>query len=546
MAKHGLSWLFLISIFMVLMPGLLVAQKAKRKRNFVGRQVTELPDFIRKHYDTTGVIKPVGRYPDFSIVGYTENGSESGRAPDYKVFKVQDYGAMPDDGKDDVDAIQRAVDAAVKNGSGIVLFPRGRFDFDVERVQTFVTVKGSNIIIRGYGPGPGETELVDHKISTWPDKSKKWLSGTYPSFFKVGDGIKADLEELLATVKPFRQHETSVQVESAAKLKVGQVVCLAIKAKEKSDSSVLWAATYPSRVIGRNLARLEGDEAFKIRQLYRIKRIEGNVVEFDAPLLVSSQANWQAELYDAHITASNIIIEGFRLTAPFTEEFVHHKNPEHDNGADGIKITTAVNCLVRGVEFRNVTTAVGISNSLYCSVERCRIVGNRGHNGYLLVGNTTRCLVSRCQGGNQMHTFGLSGYASGNVMTQCIMSDPGGIDCHGGLGMFNLIDAMDGGVYASGGAAGNTPPGIGTGLVFYNWAMGALHPYNFQIAGPTISTIATPGCALVGVYNKNRWPVMVDKSYQTATDQSDALWIESLDRPFEPASLLEFMINLNK
>ena len=130
------------------------------------------------------------------------------------------------------------------------------------------------------------------------------------------------------------------------------------------------------------------------------------------------------------------------------------------------------------------------------------------------------------------------------------MNEPGGLDCHGGLGVYNLVDNMHGGVYASGGAKGNTPPGIGTGLVLYNWQMGSVHPYSYSISDQTLSTTSTPGLVAIGLTNLNNWPTGITvgqtpngnpPTILSQDTMTDALWLESKDQLVNPWSLLRWL-----
>jgi hypothetical protein len=513
--------------------------------------VRPLPRFISFNYDSL-THQPKGRFPDFSLSG-VDNSTSTPTYPDvaHRVFKVQDYGAKANDGIDDVEAIQKAVDAAGAAGGGVVLFGPGKFDFDVKTTLQHIHIKQSNIILRGYGPGPDGTTLYDHHASDWPNKAEKWLAGTNPSFFRVGVMPNKELNKPTATITaPAVQHSSAVTVDDISNLKAGQVVLLAIKAKRNGDSSVLHYATYPSKTIGKNIANLSGDNAFKIKQLYRIKSLVGKQVTFTAPLLVPIQDDWQANLIVQDQMIERVVIEGFRLETNWAEEFDHHRNPVHDNGYDAIKIVNAANCIVNKVLMRNVSTGISVSSSLNCTITLCKIDGNRGHNGFQINGTSTRCYFERLQGGDQLHTFCFSNSASGNVIFQCLMNEPGGLDCHGGLGVYNLVDNMHGGVYASGGAKGNTPPGIGTGLVLYNWQMGSVHPYSYSISDQTLSTTSTPGLVAIGLTNLNNWPTGITvgqtpngnpPTILSQDTMTDALWQESKDQLIKPWSLLRWL-----
>ena len=65
--------------------------------------------------------------PDFSYVGYHNGEKAIPKIENYKIFNITQYGAIPNDTISDKTAIQKAIDAANKNGSGIIFFPKGRF-----------------------------------------------------------------------------------------------------------------------------------------------------------------------------------------------------------------------------------------------------------------------------------------------------------------------------------------------------------------------------------------------------------------------------------
>lgn len=60
-----------------------------------------------------------------------------------KVFNVKDYGAIPNDSKDDAEAITKAMTACNAAGGGTVLLPRGRYIAETTLdIPKYVTVKG--------------------------------------------------------------------------------------------------------------------------------------------------------------------------------------------------------------------------------------------------------------------------------------------------------------------------------------------------------------------------------------------------------------------
>lgn len=73
------------------------------------------------------------------------------------------YGAIPDDGIDDAEAIQNAMDAASNAGGGIVFFPPGRFDLNTSQSSynsTFLEPR-NNTILQGSGMGVTTLRVMD-------------------------------------------------------------------------------------------------------------------------------------------------------------------------------------------------------------------------------------------------------------------------------------------------------------------------------------------------------------------------------------------------
>src|SRR5690606_5712148 len=125
--------------------------------------------------------------PDFSYAGYHSGEKGIPDIDNYQVFNVIDFGAIPNDSISDRNAIQAAIDAANKNGSGIVFFPKGRFIVnDDSTAQTGIVSKGSNIILRGSGSGADGTELF-MKETLEPENPKHMWTGR-PMFTMTAEG----------------------------------------------------------------------------------------------------------------------------------------------------------------------------------------------------------------------------------------------------------------------------------------------------------------------------------------------------------------------
>ena len=98
---------------------------------------------------------------DFSYAGY-DHGERGIPAAAGVRFDVTTYGAVADDGVDDLPAVTLAIRAAEAAGGGIVFFPKGRFHLSEVENRTWgcINITGANVVLKGSGSGgPSATEL---------------------------------------------------------------------------------------------------------------------------------------------------------------------------------------------------------------------------------------------------------------------------------------------------------------------------------------------------------------------------------------------------
>jgi hypothetical protein len=250
----------------------------------------------------------------------------------------------------------------------------------------------------------------------------------------------------------------------------------------------------------------EEKRKFLFTQIIVIKSVKGDSLILEAPILWDLETKWQPSLYEITDLIQEVGIESMKLKTAWNQTFYHHKNAEHDNGWDGIKFKSVLNGWVRWITFENVSSAVALTSSAHCVVYDCRIIGNPGHNGFLVNRGATYNLFYKCRGGKQMHTWSLNGSVTGNVFYRCYGEEPSAVDCHGGTGVYNLFDNLVGGIFKGGGSAGNTPPMMGNYLVFHNWKAGLTDPYNNRIKGVQFNLSTMPGIVVNGLYCPDEYP----------------------------------------
>jgi len=402
--------------------------------------------------------------------------------------------------------------------------------------------------------GKGEylqgTILHDHHGSDYPDKSKKWLAGLYPSFFQFSkyplDSAwhPGEHPELLAAeLAPAPIYSKDFVVGDATKLQVGNTYLLTM---QDQDSSLVYDIFYPRKKIGIRNFGTEGRSKYHIQQMVTIQKIEGNNITIDAPILWELKEKWSPKLWKIPALIEEVAVAGFIMRTDWKETFQHHLNPTHDNGWDHIKFNWVHNGWVQSIIHDGASVATGLGNSKNCTITRCRIEGNRGHNGFVISRASTRNLLTRLDGATNMHTFNLSGHVSGNVIHNCISSEPSAIDMHGGKSVYNLIDSHTGGVFKHGGSPQLLPPANGRALTFWNWQVGLTEPYKSHVWQPDFKLSDMPGAIIVGLKGKYGQGIYVQdgdgKNYDETID-SEWGYAEKLNQAAKPASLYKYQLD---
>lgn len=443
---------------------------------------------------------------DFSYAGY-RNGEErlNFGSLDLTVFRVRDYGAIPDDGRDDIDGIQRTVDAAALAGGGKVIFERGRYDFDVETVGEYVHVSSSNIYLMGWGEESGGTEIYDHQPSPSPVPGKPWYAGSMPSFVLFAPRKGFDHPAI------FEEPSNEVGRVTASVARGGRFLPLArptdftiggvylLTQREAADTSLAYTLAAPLRKLGSRHLDVAGEGAYKFQNMVRVDSIGSEGIYLDAPLLHELNLRWQPTLWRIPGLLQNVGVVSLRVNNGWTSEFVHHKNGEHDNGFDAVKLRYVADGWVQGIVAFNTSSVVSLNSTLNCTVLYGQARGTPGHNGFIITGASTRNLMYQCRGGRSMHSFALSGAASGNVFHDCHAEESSAIDLHSGLGVSNLFDGIYGPAYAHGGNPNGLPPVMGKHQVFWNWRVGRFEPYKGKPVNILWSSAELPSPVAVGV-----------------------------------------------
>ena len=371
--------------------------------------------------------------PDFSYAGYHRG---EWAIPDIggPFFKVTDYGAVPDDGKDDQAAIQRAIDDASSSGRGVVLFPPGRFVVNSDRDKMrSLTLSKSHIVLRGSGCGKGGTVLYmkHHRDPTDP---KKMYST--PFHFVIG-GSKKD-SDLAKVVADARRESSTLTVDRPEKLAAGMWVQLLLK-------SVPAVKTY----LDPYKPRAEWSRLFttgvQFQEIHQVRSVEGNRVTFEEPIRVNLKAEhgWKLRSW-SHL--EEIGVEDICFMGGWKGPFKHHRSALHDSGWSGLQLRRLAHSWVRRCSFVGWNQAMMLTECTSSSVLQIRLEGAKGHGSIYVRHGGDGVLVGLVKDASGHHHGPSVGYrTSGVVFWRYEMHPDQPIDSHSGTPVATLLDRVEGG-----------------------------------------------------------------------------------------------------
>ncbi|MBI9063627.1 MAG: DUF4955 domain-containing protein [Marinilabiliaceae bacterium] len=397
--------------------------------------------------------------PDFSYAGY-HHGEKAIPEVNHKVFKVADFGAIPNDGQSDKAAIRKTIAAAEKNGSGIIFFPKGRFLVNEESDDAKpIIIKGKKIVFRGSGSGADGTELYMKEHLPAKDPKKLW---TTPYLFQfTGGGSEDVLSEIIGNAP---RGSKTIKVINSAKIKAGNWIVVRVKNNapdliehemcgchvDKAWTSILKKGVY-------------------VNEYHQIEKVKGRTVTLKEPLMreINKKHKWQVLSY-AHF--EEVGVENIAFVGNWHENFVHHKDALHDGGYSALKFSRLANSWIQNCRFTDVNRAASMSQSANVSILNCQVTGTPGHSS-ISSGASTRVLVGNVDdSSSQWHAPGVTGPSIGSVFWRVKYNEDTSFETHASQPRTTLFDCIEGGFFIGrgGGARQNLPNHL-EHLVLWNY-----------------------------------------------------------------------------
>ncbi len=401
--------------------------------------------------------------PDFSYAGY-----HWGEAPLPNLtpkLNVTAYGAVPDDGKDDTDALMRAFAEANKvDGPVVVKFPKGKFI-----LKKILYIDRSNFILRGAGSGRDGTiiycplplsdletpecltELEDYltyynKMQHIRDLGVKvpfslyaWTGGFIWTRVK-GKRFKPYMEKyntpptVLATIKSGKQGDHRITVESVGNIKVGDIVSIHWYNKEGKASKLI-DEIYDHQPVEIGSRHWQNPDYPLTTQEVTVVDIEDNQVIIKEPLMLNLRPEYAPVIVEwEHI--KEIGIEHLRFDFPYDLYNGHHVQ----DGYSAIFLTSTAHSWVKDIKINNGDNGILMDDCANITVEDVETSGRTYHYSVMLgIAYNVLCknitVNAPC-----IHSISFNTGARRCVFTDCDINVQPTLDQHSGCNYQNLFD----------------------------------------------------------------------------------------------------------
>lgn len=398
------------------------------------------------------------RLHDFSYAGYRFGAPI--KKLKQKIYKASDFGAAPNDGKEDSASITKALEAAGASGGGVVLLADGQYDINIDgKAPKWISIEHSNVTLRGKSRQntliklhhkQGENESGARIIQVRPKKR---------TFRYAQWSVSKDCP----------RHSLTVPLGRVEGLKKGMIVSLYMynpsvnKKRTDALSRELVAPLQPMKEWAYFARFAPFCWVVEIASVDKLN----NEVRLAQPLPIKLNMKWRPKLVRRN-TIEEIRIENLTLDSAWQGPYRHHLNKEADYGWSGVMMHEGVqNSIIQNVTIRNFTQDIDVRGK-NITVRNIEVYGRPGHSGVASFG-WDNLIENIHYTTSRTHVLGASGCAIGNVFRNVRVDAPRStIDHHGGgFAMLNLFENVSGPRIDGAGAAQNMPH-AGPGNVYWN------------------------------------------------------------------------------
>ncbi len=402
--------------------------------------------------------------PDFSYAGY---GFGTAEIPDVEnTLDVADFGAVPDDGKDDSKALLAALKAAHEGAGPVrVQFHAGRY-----LLSEILWIERSGIVLSGMGMGEGGTELYmprplnqiddggaldeiriyleeNNKYERIPDANLEVLFSPYSwsagfIWARVPNGRHATyLErydrpiETVTKIASGTQFSRELIVDDTSALTVGDVLQINWHNRAGPDGPLV-KSLYGDTKEKIGSRHWELPDRPLVRQATRIEAISGGKVTIADPLLHSIDQDLPA-YFSSWEHLSDVGLQDLALVFPENPDFGHH----NESGFNGVYFTGVHNGWIQNVRIANSDSGILTDDLANVTIRNIVTEGDHTAHYSVHVGNVHNVLVEDLTVFNPtVHALSFNTQSTKSVYKDAVVWTTPTLDQHAGANHQNLYD----------------------------------------------------------------------------------------------------------
>lgn len=423
--------------------------------------------------------------PDFSYAGYHrgEIAPPDVSTLGYRTFNICDYGAVPNDGKNDRAALVALFKAAFPTmastedgmpgtvrpeGNIIVYFPEGEFILHdaVDNAanggitQTLHIMCGHMVF---KGAGREKTRIVmDYPgyFTINPESTDTMYAGI--PMITIGKSHSAFYPGINATMTADAvRGDYSVTVDDAGRFEEGDWVRIESVIKDR-DYVVGIMDGMPK--ISNWTQWSIFSSGLNISEMHQIEKIEGNTLYFYDTLLEDLPGARFPISVRGVLPLEEVGVEDICFVGHSPDPYKHHRSWLDDSGYCILTMQYLVNSWVRRCNFESVVEGVTFTNSANCSAYDLKFTGKRGHNAtrssrssrilQAAISDATSgavdCTTANYKAGEQiqwsgcLHTAGVNAESRGAVLWRNKWGYDSTFECHASQPSCTLVDCCTG------------------------------------------------------------------------------------------------------
>ncbi|MEM7040606.1 MAG: glycosyl hydrolase family 28-related protein, partial [Bacteroidota bacterium] len=299
---------------------------------------------------------------DYSHAGYhkSEVGLPQVDASTHSVFDVTDFGAVPNDGLSDRQAIVDAIAAASNATPAIVYIPEGRFRINEpsDAGQPDIVIREDSLVLMG--AGIAKTELYIDQCLLSEKSGVIFFASKRPEDYIF---YMSSIERAAVTQIPDRHGTFSLEVDQTDSLEPGMVVFIT------ADLNVMTPAGqdyFLPHAVPDGAINQHGESNADLTELHTIVAIQNNTVFFGEPIQFDLRHMENVFLREVPYYIRESGIQDMTIRANNREQFKHHAGSTYSTKFNPIRFDFAMDCWVNNIRFKDFGTAMNVSNSLYC------------------------------------------------------------------------------------------------------------------------------------------------------------------------------------